>query len=82
MNKTLVNSYDDFVSFEDAYTGIIAGHGRVKSNFWTSPEKYPCVVVWDIMYDENGPDRLYGEFVYLADFESLPLKLNKNHERL
>lgn len=74
MNKTLVNSYDEFVSFVDEHTGIIAGHGRVKSDFWISPEKYPCIVVWSIRYDENGPDKLYGEFVYVSDFESFKIE--------
>lgn len=69
MNKTLLYSYDSFVSFVDAHTGIIPGYGRVVSYFCGSPEKYPCVVVWGIRYDGNGPDELYGEFVYLDDFE-------------
>ena len=70
MNKILLNSYDGFVSFVDAHTGNIPGHGNVVSDFWTSPEKYPCVVIWGIRYDGNGPDELYGEFVYLDDFEA------------
>ena len=70
MNKTLFKSKEEFDSFEDANTGVIPGYGNVVSDFWTGPEKYPCVVVWDIMYDGNGPDRLYGEIVYLDDFES------------
>ena len=70
MNKILLNSYDDFVSFVDDHTGIIPGHGRVVSDFWVGPEKYPCVVVYGIRYDGNGPDELFGEFVYLDDFEA------------
>lgn len=69
MNKILVTDHDSFVSFEDANTGILPEHGRVVSDFWAEPEKYPCVVVWDIRHDENGPDELYGEFVYLEDFD-------------
>ena len=69
MNKILLNSYDSFVSFVDAHTGIIHGHERVVSDFLESPEKYPCVVIWEIRYDGNGPDALFGEFVYLDDFE-------------
>lgn len=45
MNKTLLNGYDSFVSFVDDNTGIIPGHGNVVSDFWTDPERYPCVVV-------------------------------------
>ena len=70
MNKTLINNYDSFCSFIEAHTGIIPGHGNVASDFWNSPEKYPCVVIWGIRYDGNGPDELYGEFVYLDDFEA------------
>lgn len=70
MNKTLLHSYDSFISFVDDNTGIIPGHGNIESDFWTSPEKYPCVVVYGIRYSENGPDELYGEFVYLDDFET------------
>ena len=70
MNKTLINNYESFCSFIEAHTGIIPGHGNVASDFWNSPEKYPCVVIWGIRYDGNGPDELYGEFVYLDDFEA------------
>ena len=70
MNKILLHSYDSFVSFVDDHTGIIPEHGNVVSDFWTDPEKYPCVVVWGIRYDGNGPDELYGEFVYLDDFKT------------
>ena len=69
MDKILLKDYDSFASFVDAHTGIIPGHGKVVSGFWTSPEKYPCVAVWEIRYDGNGPDELYGEFIYLDDFE-------------
>ena len=70
MNKTLINNYESFCSFIEAHTGIIPGHGNVASDFWNSPEKYPCMVIWGIRYNENGPDELYGEFVYMDDFET------------
>lgn len=70
MNKTLLNSYDSFVSFVDTHTGKIPGHGNVVSDILASPKKYPCVVVWGIRCDENGPDELDGEFVYLDDFKT------------
>ena len=70
MNKILLNSYDEFVSFVDAHTGNIPGNGIVVSDFWTSPEKYPCVLIWDIRYNGDGPDEFYGEFVYLDDFKA------------
>lgn len=68
MNKTLVKSREEFDDFVRLNTGYIPGHGIVKSYFWFSPEKYPCVVVWHIEYDGNGPDELTGDFVYLDDF--------------
>ena len=43
MNKILLNGYDSFVSFVDAHTGIIPGHGRVVSDFWVGPEN---ILVW------------------------------------
>ena len=69
MLKTLLKSKEDFDSFINYNTGYIPGHGNVASYFWSSPEKYPCVVVWHIEYDGNGPDELTGDFVYLDDFE-------------
>ena len=69
MNKELVRSKEEFESFVNSYTGFIPGHGIVKSYFWSEPEKYPCVVVWNIEYNGNGPDMLDGDFVYLDDFE-------------
>lgn len=69
MNKTLLKSKEDFDSFVHSHTGLIQGHGNVEAYFWFGPEKYPCVVVWHIEYDGNGPDRLDGDFVYLDDFE-------------
>jgi len=68
MKKTLLKNEEDFYSFKSRNTGNIQGHGIVKS--WISePEKYPCVVVWEIEHYDNGPDMLDGEFVYLNDFE-------------
>ena len=69
MLKTLLKNKEDFESFVNSHTGNIPGHGIVDAYFWTGPEKYPCVVVWSIEYNGNGPDVLDGEFVYLDDFE-------------
>lgn len=70
MNKTLLKNKEEFESFIHSHTGNIPGHGNVASYFWSLPEKYPCVVVWCIAYNGNGPDELDGEFVYLDDFET------------
>ena len=69
MNKTLLKNKEEFESFVNSHTGYIEGHGNVKSWLF-EPEKYPCVVIWHIEYDGNGPDRLDGDFVYLDDFET------------
>lgn len=69
MNKTFLNSKEDFDYFVSQHTGDIPGHGIVKRWAWFEPEKYPCVAVWHIEYDGDGPDMLDGEFVYLEDFE-------------
>jgi hypothetical protein len=68
MDKTFLKSKEDFDSFVNENTGNIQGHGIVKRAFWFEPEKYPCVAVWEIEYDGDGPDILRGEFVYLDDF--------------
>ena len=69
MDKALFNSEDEFNSFINENTGNIPGHGIVARSSWFEPEKYPCVAIWEIEYDGNGPDMLNGEFVYLDDFE-------------
>lgn len=69
MNKTLFKSKEDFDSFITSYTGYVQGHGIVQRWEWFTPKKYPCIAVWHIEYDGNGPDMLDGEFVYLDDFE-------------
>ena len=69
MNKELLKNKEAFEAFIHSYTGYIPGRGLVESYFWSEPEKYPCVVVWNIEYDGNGPDILDGDFVYLDDFE-------------
>lgn len=71
MNKELVRSKEEYESFVHSYTGLISEHGTVESSFWSEPEKYPCVVLWRIEYNSNGPDILDGDFVYLDDFEEI-----------
>lgn len=69
MNKTFLSSKEAFESFLDNHTGYISEYGEVRCWDWFEPEKYPCIAVWKIEYDGNGPDMLDGEFVYLEDFE-------------
>ena len=70
MEKILFNTKKEFDCFFNTHTGIVAGHGRVNGNWLGEPEKYPCVLVWVINYDGDGPDTLEGEFVYTDDFEA------------
>ena len=73
MEKTLLKNYDDFKSLIKENTGFLGFYGRtvtmLDSSDDTRPAKYPCVAVWDIEEDSNGPSYLESEFVYLDDFE-------------
>jgi hypothetical protein len=67
--KELLYDKSNFDIFIKTYTGNNHdGHGDVVSNL-EEPEKYPCVLVWKIEVDDNGPDYIDGEYVYLEDFE-------------
>lgn len=73
MEKTLLNNIEDFKSFIDNNTGRLPFYGNTTTYFNENEEdcrpiKYPCIVVWDIWDDPNGPAYLDGEFVYLDDF--------------
>lgn len=67
--KTLLSNKTDFDNFLSIYTGYDPYHGKVVS-YLSKPEKYPCVLVYEIKVDDNGPDYIDGEFVYLNDFEN------------
>ena len=68
MEKTIIKNKVEFNSFIRENTGYIPPFGIVKA--WIEePEKYPCIVVSKIEYDEGGPDRLEYKLVYLDDFE-------------
>ena len=71
MEKTLFNSKEEFDSFIDKNTGLdVPYHGTVKRWIWAEePKKYPCIAVWEIQYDGDGPDMLEYELVYPSDFE-------------
>lgn len=74
MEKTLLKNYDDFQYLIAENTGVLSWYGRTVTMLDTSddtrPTKYPCVAVWEIVNDDNGPCYLESEFVYLDDFES------------
>ena len=63
----LFNSKFDFEYFinEDRHYG--PPHGNVVCEV-DEPEKYPCVLVYELRVDDNGPDYISGEYVYLDDF--------------
>lgn len=56
--------FDDFVNQDRNYG---SPHGNVICNLY-EPEQYPCVLTYDIHVDDNGPDYVDGEYVYLSDF--------------
>lgn len=67
--KELFKNKNQFDLFISIYTGNHHdGHGNVVSNL-SEPEKYPCVLLWKIEVDNNGPDYIDGDYVYLDDFE-------------
>lgn len=70
MEKTLFKSKEEFDSFIDENTGYDPGYGIVKRD-WVDrdPKNYPCIAVWEIQYNENGPDVLEYGLVYPDDFE-------------
>lgn len=73
MNITLLKSYDDFMNLINENTGNLGFYGRtvtmLDSSDDTRPTKYPCVAVWNIEEDSNGPSYLESVFVYPDDFE-------------
>lgn len=69
MNKILITSKEGFEAFEEDNTGRLPLYGNT-SSYLDYPEKYPCVLVWDIEDNLDGPSHLRGEFVYLDDFQS------------
>jgi hypothetical protein len=67
--KILLSNKTDFDNFISIYTMVDDPfRGRLDSCLG-EPEQYPCVVVFEIKVDDNGPDYIDGEFVYFDDFE-------------
>lgn len=66
--KTLISNKTDFDNFLLIWTGYDPYRGNVISAI-VEPEEYPCVLLFEIKADDNGPDYIDGEFVYLNDFE-------------
>ena len=71
MEKILFKNEKEFNSFIDNNTGLdVPGHGTVRRWSWAEePRKYPCIAVWEIQYNGDGPDMLEYELVYPNDFE-------------
>ena len=66
MEKTLFKSKEEF----DSFIGVRILIGTVKRWSWAEePKKYPCIAVWEIQYNEDGPDILEYELVYPEDFK-------------
>lgn len=66
--KKYLGSKFSFDTFIEDYTGFQKGYGKVVSEL-KEPEEYPCILVWEHKYSENGPDYIDGEYVYLNDFD-------------
>ena len=71
MEKTLFKNEKEFNSFIGDNTGVdVPYHGTVRRYCWAKePKSYPCIAVWEIEYNGNGPDMLEYELVYPEDFE-------------
>ena len=67
MEKDLLKSEEQLDSFISAHTGILGFYGRTV-NWLDKPERYPCILIWQITDDPNGPAYLEGEYVYPEDF--------------
>ena len=76
MEKQLLKSKEQFDCFVSGHTGYDSYHGNVVS-WLDEPEKYPCIVMYDIEYNGNGPDHLIGDFVYSDDFDE---KVSDKHD--
>ena len=68
MDKVLLLSKEQLYAFEKAHTGYDSFHGNVVSDL-DGPTEYPCLLLWEIVCDDNGPDYLTGDYVYKSDFE-------------
>ena len=70
MEKTLFKNEKEFNSFINENTGWdVPHHGTVRRYCWAKePKSYPCIAVWEIEYNGNGPDMLEYELVYPEDF--------------
>ena len=68
MYKTLLNTKEDLDSLIKDNTGWDGYYGNVVA-WLDGPDKYPCVLMWEITDDPNGPAYIHGEYVYLDDFE-------------
>ena len=70
MKKELLNNATEFDIFVKTHTGDHKdGHGNVISDL-LKPEKYPCVLIWQIVVDNDFYDYIDGEYVYLDDFKN------------
>ena len=68
MRKKLLKSVEDFKSLEKANIGM-TGMGWTTS-IAEDPEQYPCVALWWVEDDSNGPAHFDAEYVYLDDFNA------------
>lgn len=68
MEKELLKSKEQFKKFVNDHTGYQSFYGET-SSYLDEPDRYPCILMWDIWDDSNGPAQLCGDFVYPDDFD-------------
>lgn len=68
MEKELLKSREQFDCFVNGHIGYSKYYGNITS-WLDEPEKYPCILLWDIEDNLNGPCHLVGDYVYPDDFD-------------
>lgn len=69
MHKVLLKNVDEFNSLKFSQQNLDHGN-RSPIVVWHvgEPEQYPCVCLYRVFDNPNGPYEVEGEYVYLSDF--------------
>jgi hypothetical protein len=70
MDKKLLRDEQEFKAHREAHENLSYTNNEPRVEWCMGePEKYPCICVFAVHYNANGPDQIRGSFVYLDDFE-------------
>ena len=70
MSKWLIRNKESFESLKNDYNS----DSNTPKTIWMGygePESYPCVIATFKENNDNGPDMINCEFIYIDDFEGL-----------